>query len=120
MTEKLNKLLEDGLKPHAAAIAEIAMRGDIAVVLFEPSWGGIDAARVLGRSGSEMVFAINRTRARKHLSGADHITAKWVERREKGVARVFVIMNEGTLLVNYRPGAGWEIEPGSTDKYVLD
>ncbi len=118
----LRRLLEVGIKPHAEKIAEIAARGDIAVVVFEvddmfgdrrlieTSKAGL---RALGWRG-ENVFALNRTRATRLLADADAVTARWVGRRQRGVTRIFVAMHTGTLLVNL-DAEGYSLERGSPD-----
>lgn len=116
--DALNRLLKKGVHPHTDALAQIAVDGDVAVVVFEPAAPAKEAARKLGWDGKSPVF---RLPSSKHaeLGKADHVTAAWLQRRDEGVSRMFVIMHEGTLLVNFAPERGYWVESGSTDPHVL-
>jgi hypothetical protein len=113
----LDLLLRETIIPHAEELAVIQDRGDIAVVVHTaPDAVAADSLRVLGWNG-ETVFGINRTRARKYVAPADAVTARWVERRDPDELRMLIIWGQthSTLLVNFRAGGGYSIEPGSLD-----
>ncbi len=111
----LNKLLDEAIKPHAVKIAEIAARGEIAVVAFEPSEMGLTALETMGRRNGEPVFALNRTRAMRLLGETDPVTKRWASTLATPErAKIFVVAQKGTLLVNFESGRGFSIEPGTT------
>lgn len=109
----LARLLEQGIKPNAEAIARIHANGDIALVPFEvaPEW----RAR-LEEAGFSLEVRPLTAAQRRQLSGADHVSARWVKGKRPG--RIYVVSGSGTLLVNHDE-SGFAIEPGSTDREVL-
>lgn len=117
----MERIFLEGIKPHAPAIAKIALRGDIAVVVFEVEEELKEALRNLGWRG-EAVFALNREHAERMAAAAkcDAVTAAWLRRHVKNEARIFLWVHYGTLLVNYLPGTGFSFEAGSTDREVLN
>lgn len=102
MSQALITLLEEGIKPHAEAIAALALVGRIAHVVYDEAAGAASTCEPM------------RASLRRELCACDHITRRWCERRTRD-ARVFVQMSKGTLLVNFEPERGWFLEPGSTD-----
>jgi hypothetical protein len=115
----MNRILDEGVKPHAETIAKIALNRDVAVVAFEV----VDdppivkeSLRSLGWHG-EPVFALNRTRAEQMAVESakrnDPVTAAWLRRRTMG--RIYLCTGAGTLLVNYDEKSGYSLEPGSSD-----
>jgi hypothetical protein len=110
----LERLARDGIDPHAEAIAEIASRRAISIVVVEPSDEWKDALRAHGWRG-ECVFAMS-DRVRMALSCADPVTERWIHgsRSDTLVARIFAVIHDTSLLVN-RDDRGLRIEPGSTD-----
>jgi hypothetical protein len=115
----LDRLLKEGIRAHAAEIAEIAQGSDpaIAVVVFEPDERGRRALRAWGWDGEAQVFALPHE-CEAGLAKADLVTARWVARRTRDVSRIVVIVQSGTFLMNLEPGRGLYIEPGSLDTDV--
>jgi hypothetical protein len=115
--EEMNRLLEDGIKPHIEAIAPIAMNGGIAVVVFEPGAELRDALRNIGWDGTAAVFELSAARAGAMASESaklgDSVTQAWLTRPRTG--RIFLWAEAGTLLVNFVAGSGFSIEPGSLE-----
>jgi len=111
----LDRLLKETIIPNLERLARVQMAGDIAVVVHTtPCALGLQSLEALGWSGRR-VFPLNRTRARRWLSPCDPVTARWVERRDPNELRMFIVWGSGTLLVNFRSGEGYSIEPGSLD-----
>jgi len=108
----LYRLLE-GIGQQACAIAEIASRGEISVVVVAPSGSWRDALDAHGWNG-EPVFAMSDS-MRRAMSCADEVTERWIAGSRSGVARVFAVVDDDSLLVNCEEGL-ISIEPGSTDE----
>lgn len=118
--DAMDRILEQGIKPHVEAIARIGLDGDLAVVVFEPSDEAKPALAAFGWDGKP-VFSVNRTRAIKLMEKSDPVTRAWVAKKSSAECiRIFVFVHLGTLLVNYRPGEGYSLEPGSTDAKTLN
>ncbi len=115
VTSFLERILTEGIKPHADAIARIGEAGKIAGVVFELHRGvPEDAARRLGWDGVRSTFTISRATARRTIAHADQVTAAWVEQRTPGRTQIFLMVHAGTLLVNHDLGQGFSLEPYST------
>ena len=116
----LDRLLEDGIKPHAKELVEIALRGEVAVVAFEADDMARPALEALGWR-ERPVFGITRTRAEKAAKGSsDHVWRAWAARPSNtSCLRIFVFMHRGTLLINHKAD-GFELEPGQGDQQTLD
>jgi hypothetical protein len=108
----LARLVRDGIMPHAAAIAEIASRGEISIVVLEPSDAWKKALRIHGWKRQD-VFTMSE-RVRRALSCADPVTESWVANPRSDTTRVFAVIHDTSLLVN-SDASGFRIEPGSTD-----
>jgi hypothetical protein len=112
------RALELALRPNARRIAEIASNGDIAVVVFEAQGEVADLAKLLGWDGLAPVFQLcNAKRILFASSGIDQISSRWLTRNTE-IPRVFLVTGLGTLLLNFIPGSGWQVEPGSVDSEV--
>ena len=105
------RLLREVLVPQAEKLDG----GDIAVVVFEPGNACQRAARAAGWDGKSSVFSMPRPFRERLIENADTVTATWLAGRRPGVVRMFVFLQEGTLLINWSPGTGYYIEPGSLD-----
>jgi hypothetical protein len=117
--ETLNRVLASGIKPHRSRILKMGAAGDVAVVMFDPSDGGIEAAKKLGRQGDEPVFAVNSKTAGSALADADAMTQKWfTSAPSKGVFKIYVLVHDEHLLVNFQPRHGFSLEPGSAPQEV--
>ena len=124
MPDALERLLAHAIKPNADKLAPILLDQDVAVVFFEVGEGSRrgrrlaqDAARALGWNGKRVeVQRLDQMRAREvadQLPVNDPAAAAWFRRRAEG--RILVVMHQGTLCVNYAPGWGYSIEPGTLD-----
>lgn len=113
----LDRILVD-IKAHAAGIAEIIARGKVAVVVCEPSQQAKDALRQAYNWNGEPVFRLS-TRQRKTLARSlddnfgDKAASRWLTDDRDG--RLLVFAQSGSLCVNFTPGKGYEIEPGTLD-----
>jgi hypothetical protein len=117
----LDLVLARGIRPNRKRIVQIGVAGDVAVLVFEPSDGGVETAKKLGRRGEELVFAVSNQTAAPAMPDADAITQKWFSSTpSKGVFRIYVLVNDEQLLVNFQPGHGFSLEPGSAEKDVLN
>jgi hypothetical protein len=114
----LCRLLAEGIIPNAGAIAEIVRENRISVLVFEPSDDTRAAAISLGWNDGTSVIQLSRKRAKRLAEGfrkmGDSVSARWFE-RQRGPARIFVLIHDGTLLVNFEQGKGCSIEPRSAD-----
>ena len=112
----MDRLLDFGIKPFFAEIERILRAGDFPVIAHEPGELGQQALAVLGRRGDAECFGVSRTRMRKTVGQADEVTMRWVSAKPRpGHIKVFVVAHAATFLVNFAPGIGWYLEPGSTD-----
>jgi hypothetical protein len=120
---KLDRLLNEGIKPHADTLAEISAAGEIAIVVYDLAADDPqvqEAARAAGWDGSTAAFPMARDYRAQLATNGDAVTAAWLLQEpsadpERRVGRVFVFTGHGTLLVNFTPGRGWSFEPGSLD-----
>jgi hypothetical protein len=113
----LERLVKEGIEPNANAVAEIAARGEIAVVVFEPSDEWKDALRVHGWTG-EAVFPMSEW-MRRAMSTTDLVTERWVAGPRPKAARIFAVIDDDSLLVN-KDARGFSIEPGSLEEGTLE
>ena len=111
--ELLERLLEEGIKPHTDAILAAHEAGGVAVVLFEPVEEHEPMFRAMGwpdRPAFPMTPQLRRS-----LLDSDPVTRRWLEVPRDGVVRIFALVHRGSLLVNYDPERGYWIEPNSLD-----
>ena len=119
----LDRLLEEGIIPHATQISECWVAGALPVVAFKmtgialAAWQamfpGLDptANPVVGIIAAELASSI------KAGGGLDFITEAWLQRAPTDDEHpIYVMAHEGCLLVNHRMGHGFSIEPGSLDQ----
>jgi hypothetical protein len=119
----LNRLLEEGIKPHARTLAEIAAAGNVAIVVFDLAADDDllqAAARAAGWDGRTAVFPMARDYKEQLAMEGDAVTAAWLTREpspdpSSRVLRIFVFTGRATFLVNYVPGRDYSFEPGSLD-----
>jgi hypothetical protein len=111
---KKDLLMNKGIRPNAEAIARIGVDGDIAVLVVNPMGGTKRLAQALGWTPKRPVLRLARSRM-EALANADAVTASWVRRPRPDTLRIFVLMEHGTLLVNFEPNRGYYIEPGSSE-----
>jgi hypothetical protein len=102
----LDDLLANSIKPNAARIAEIFVRGEIAVLLHEIGPGdleGEDTGRALGWDGRTPVFELDagmRMRLAEDFDAhGDAATARWF--RDAHCGRILVLISSGFLFVDH-------------------
>ena len=105
-------LRDNGIAPHAEAIARITDAGDVAVVTYKLTPRSEEAARAAGWNGVAPVFRMGSAYRKRLIKACavntDHRTASWL--RGKRAGRVFVIHGDETLLVKYLQGQGYSID----------
>ncbi|HMI82551.1 MAG TPA: hypothetical protein VK550_00590 [Polyangiaceae bacterium] len=118
-TQKLmDRVLEQGIKPHAGEIAEIGLSGRFACVVFEPGPAVREALKKWGRS-EEKVFPLSSGQVRA-LAQTDEAARRWFATPpDETKIKVFLVVHDGTLLINHEPGKGYSTEPSSTDRERL-
>lgn len=109
MVDLSKALHEEGIAPNAEAIARINLAGGLPVLVFQLHPSCRRGAKSMGWTG-EAVFELSPA-VQKRLARADPVTRRWVQR--KGTHRLFVLVHFGSLLLNFTPGEGWDLEPGS-------
>ena len=114
MGKLLERLLTDGIQPHAGTIAQIVSDGGIAVVVFEPGPRITKVARQIGWDKYTAPVVRMPDAFRFDLAMADTGTRRWLKRPADGGGRLFVMSGDGTLLVNITE-RGFSLEPGSLD-----
>jgi hypothetical protein len=101
------------LLPHSAQIRDIASRGQIPVVIFEPMPG---MAEIFGGRGS-CIRAMTREQRRSFEHGEDHSQRVWVRKQlPRGMVKLLGIIHFGTFLLNWVSGHELYVEPGSLDE----
>jgi hypothetical protein len=110
----LDRILNEGIKPQGETLAPIIAKGDVAVIVFEPSPETVGALKMLGWDGETGAFRLSNSK-RKQIAASseqrgDWVTAKWLRSSKRG--RIFVFAQRGTLLVNLTD-EGYSLEPGS-------
>ena len=116
--EHRNRLLDEAIKPNAQKIARICLERDVALIFFAP---GPDpdvraAAKKMGWKGGRIEVRRMTRRSARDFADLLHPgdpAAAWFRRRVEG--RIFVVMEGGTLCVNFIPGCGFTLEPGTTN-----
>lgn len=114
----MDRILKEGIVAHADAIAPICAVGDIAVVVFELDPSFHEGVRQWGWDGSCPVFRLSNARRKNAIRYfrqiGDTVSANWFERKQD--ERIFLFNGPGSsLLINFKPGEGYSLEPGSLD-----
>lgn len=120
--EALERLLEEGIQPLADGIANLAGKGLIPIIVFEPGKAAKAALRVSFPrwKPADRLIGITRENFAQNFGRRDRVTAEWARRaRPKGDIPIFVFAQEGTLLVNFVAGEGYSIETGSLDHALV-
>jgi hypothetical protein len=118
-TASMDRLLNECIKPHADALARIALDRSFAVLVFEADTPGIEAAAVLGSNG-RACFGVTRERMMQTIGKTDHASERWASRPSNAHRLgILLIVQSGSLLVNYE-GHVFSVEPGSTDAGVMN
>ncbi len=107
-------LLDECVRPHRDAVADIIHEDGIAVVLFRASPRVQQGARAMGWDGEAPVFKLSDEAREKMAAGSeaagDAVTARWMRASRSG--RIFVIAHDGvTWLLNFDPDTGYSLEP---------
>jgi len=120
--DALERLLEEGIQPVADGIANLAGKGLIPIIVFEPGKAVKAALKVFfpeWKPGMRLI-GVSRENFARNFGRSDRVTAEWSSRaRPKGDIPIFVFAQEGTLLVNFVAGEGYSIEPGSLDHALV-
>jgi hypothetical protein len=120
---KLEKRVNDALHASVQPIEQIAVRDGIAVLMLNPCSEWQVAAKSLGWDGCSPRWEMSHRAAEEFAANSkqqgDVLTARWLQRR-RGPARVFVFVDDGTLLVNFTEERSWHLEPGSLDNEFFD
>lgn len=109
-------LLDECVRPHRDAVADIIHEDGIAVVLFRASPRAQQGARAMGWDGEAPVFRLSDEAREKIAAGSeaagDAVTANWMRASRPG--RIFVIAHDaGTWLLNFSPEDGFTLEPNA-------
>jgi hypothetical protein len=116
---RLRKLLRDlvskSIAPHAEMVARWHGYGALIGVVHDIDPANADAARAWGWDGSCSVFRLSKGKERV-LAGTDGCAQRWVAAPRDRLIRYFVLIQGGTLLVNFDTDAGeYFLEPGQSD-----
>jgi len=118
----LERLLEEGIQPLANGIANLAGKGLIPIIVFEPGKAAKAALRLFfpqWKPGVRLI-GVSRENFARNFGRSDRVTAEWGSRaRPKGDIPIFVFAQEGVLLVNFVAGQGYSIETGSLDHALV-
>lgn len=119
-SEVMEPIIEACFTPNAYALASIIGGGQVAVAVFKLDEGDAlaqQAARDIGWDGSSAVFPLSRDHKQRIIDRSvelgDPLTAQWLRGERNG--RIFLWTGRGTVLVNFEPGRGYSLEPGSND-----
>jgi hypothetical protein len=105
------------IKLHAERIAELSLSGAVAVVCAPDVAPEVRVQ--LGANDGSLAFAmsdeVRKAMIADCLKRGDSATVRWLRADSSG--RIFYVSGSGgTLLINFEPGKGYSIEPGSTDE----
>lgn len=118
----MDRVLDEGIKPHAREIARRWVDGEIPIVVFEPGVETLKALPNLGWRMGESVFSMTLEHFLTTFGSVDGVTGPWATRDRSGddSVPVFLFLHDGSLLLNHTPGKGWSLEPGSTDIDIMN
>ena len=127
LVQLLDRVHAEAIMPNADALARICSERDVALIFYEI--GGPDpvtdrtakeGARALGWGGGRVEIArLTHTQAGKiadeieRSNPGDVAAISWFRRHSEG--RLFVLVQAGTFCVDFEPGKGFSIAPGTTD-----
>lgn len=97
-----SKIIDQGIRPHAAELSAIMVTNDVACVVFEPSTTMVQSCLKLGWDGESPVFRLDssvQTKLATSLRNKYPICSNWLLR--SGYGRILVIYRDGTLLLNH-------------------
>jgi len=123
----LDRVHAEAIMPNVDALAQICVERDVALVFYEI--GGRDpvtdrtakeGARALGWGGGRVeIGRLTHTQAGKmadeieRSNPGDVAAISWFRRHSEG--RLFVLVQAATFCVDFDPGKGFSIAPGTTD-----
>jgi len=112
----IEELLEREVRPHAEMLVKLHPADTIGLVV-SPDLP-LEMRRRIGGTEDSTGFVLSKSHRRgmaaDHRAAGDSTTARWLTSKRPG--RILYISGAGgMLLLNYSPGAGFEIEPGSLD-----
>lgn len=114
-TREIQEVVSAYLIENQPDIQAVAVRGQIPIVVLDPSSQWELLLSQIGWDGASAVFPMGRVYRRVLAAHSDPTTARWL-RRTTGPLRVFLVIHSGSLLLNIDPEAMTiRIEPGSTD-----
>ena len=119
--DQLDELLANGIKPHSKILADIIVRDEVAVVIYQlapDDHEGNEEALALGWDRCSPVFELGaevKTRLIENLEeDGDMVGARWFRGGRCG--RIVVVTGYGTLLVNHDMESGYSIEGAALDR----
>ena len=121
-SELIERIVNQGIRPHAPELAVIGFSGDVAVVVFEPGEDAKETARDIGWDGESAVFRLSEQGTRALAGSGKTAMAKWLRKKfdpAAPVARVYVLTGDEPLLLNYSSNEGWYPEPSASDRQGL-
>ena len=127
LVQLLDRVHAEVIMPNVDALAQIFIDRDVALVFYEiggpdPTtdrmvkegarafgWGGgrVEVARLTHMRAGEMADELERS------NPGDVAAISWLRRRSEG--RLFVLIQGGTFCIDFEPGKGFSIAPGTTD-----
>jgi hypothetical protein len=116
-TAYFEKLLDECVRPHSDAVAELVHDGAfIAVVLYRATPATRAKALQMGWDGESPVFALSDAAREAMAQGSEAAgdvgTAEWLRSARPG--RILVLAHDrASWLVNVSPEAGYSLEPGT-------
>lgn len=117
-TAYFEKLLDECVRPHSDAIAELVHDGKfIAVALYRATPATSSAALRMGWDGESSVFALSDAARDAMAQGSetagDLVTAQWLRSARPG--RILVLAHDrASWLINVTPEHGFSLEPGTS------
>lgn len=117
---RLQRILDEAIRPYPDAILAVWQERDVAVAFFEVAPEIRERTmRAFGWDGEPGVVGMSEPVAAAIAAGCeergDHVTARWLT--GKRIGRILVVAHRGgTLLFNHEVGKGYSIEPGQFDR----
>ena len=127
LVQLLNRVHAEAILPNVEALARIFVERDVALIFYEIGgpdpvtdrtvkegaralgWGGgsVEIARLTHAQAGKMADEIERS------NPGDVAAISWFRRHSEG--RLFVLVQAATFCVDFEPGKGFSIAPGTTD-----
>lgn len=127
LIQLLNRVHAEAIMPNAEALAQIFIERDVALVFYEiggpdPDTDRMvkDGARAMGWEGGRVeIGRLTHERAGlmadaiEHSNAGDVAGIAWLRRHSQG--RLFLLVQAGTFCIDFEPGSGFSLAPGTTD-----